>query len=103
MLMRWSILPTNKSEGSQCAQLLAVIAHAFLVLNFYKHMVLHHHLCVATTEDLRPVPGPIANVGEINIIRWAVQCGMTHRTSLLISKVARRCCYAEACWRLGDA
>ncbi|KAI0749134.1 hypothetical protein C8Q74DRAFT_1157209, partial [Fomes fomentarius] len=81
----------EQSEGSQRAQLLAVIARAFSVLDFYEHMVVHHHLRVATTEDLKPVPGPIANVGEIDVIRWAAQCGMTRRTSLLISNVARRC------------
>ncbi|KAI0755832.1 hypothetical protein C8Q74DRAFT_1222170 [Fomes fomentarius] len=91
MLMRRFVPPTGKSEGLQCAQLLAVIARAFSVLDFYERMITHHHLRVATTEDLKPVPGPIANVGEIDVIRWAVQCGMTRHTSLLISNVARRC------------
>ncbi|KAI0749107.1 hypothetical protein C8Q74DRAFT_1374218 [Fomes fomentarius] len=91
MLMRQFIPPTSKSEGSQRAQLLAVSAHAFSVLDFYKRMVVHHHLHVAMTEDLRPVPGPIANVGEIDVIRWAAQCGMTRCMLLLISNVARQC------------
>ncbi|KAI0808057.1 hypothetical protein C8Q74DRAFT_1213779 [Fomes fomentarius] len=91
MLMRRFVPPTGKSEGLQRAQLLAVIVHVFSVLDFYKCMVMHHHLRVATTEDLRPVPGPIANVREINVLCWAVQCGMTHHTLLLISNVARWC------------
>ncbi len=92
MLIRRSVPPTGKSEGSPCAQLLAVIACVFSVLDFYECMVAHHHLRVATTEDLRPVPGPITNIGEIDVIRWAAQCGMTCCMSLLISNVACQCC-----------
>lgn len=91
MLLRQFVLLTSKSKGLQCAQLLAVIMLVFSVLDFYEHMVTQHHLCIAMTEELKPVPSPIANVREINVICWAAQCGMTCCMSLLISNVACRC------------
>ncbi|KAI0762484.1 hypothetical protein C8Q74DRAFT_1220440 [Fomes fomentarius] len=102
-LIAYPAHPSDKSKGLQHTQLLAVTMWTFSMLDFYKCMVTQHHLCVATTEDLRPVPGPIANIGEINVIRWAVQCGMTCRTLLLITSVACQCCNQDLGCTLGSA
>ncbi|TFK80015.1 hypothetical protein K466DRAFT_605687 [Polyporus arcularius HHB13444] len=91
LLIRRVIPSTRSSESSMRASLLDSVIRLFSVHGLFGQLVQRGGYPRGPTENLRPFPTNLglANVNEFDVARWYARCGVTDRSVLLMSHVAR--------------